>query len=307
MGADRVARVPTEKRGDWIMAHKQTLPLQHQTQQPGIESQMHPRPQYIRDNYRGSGKLAGKVAIITGADSGIGRAVAVHFAEEGADIALLYLGENGGEHDDAAKTRFEIEQRGREVSMHAGDVADEEFCHSVIENALSRWGHVDIVVNNAGEQHPQERLEDISEQQWEKTFHTNIFGMFQLTKAALPHLGEGASIINTGSVTAYKGSPTLIDYSSTKGAITSFTRSLALNLARRGIRVNAVAPGPIWTPLIPSTFDAERVAEFGSNTPMERPGEPAEVAPAYVYLASEDSSYVSGQVLHINGGSVING
>lgn len=285
------------------MASEHTLPPQHQARQPGIESQMHPRPRYIRDNYRGSGKLTGKVAVITGADSGIGRAVAVHFAEEGADIALLYL----DEHDDAAKTRFEVEQRGREVSMHAGDVADEEFCHSVIEDTLSRWGHIDIVVNNAGEQHPQQRLEDISQQQWEKTFHTNIFGMFQLTKAALPHLAEGAAIINTGSVTAYKGSPTLIDYSSTKGAITSFTRSLALNLARRGIRVNAVAPGPIWTPLIPASFDAERVAEFGLNTSMQRPGEPAEVAPAYVYLASDDSSYVSGQVLHVNGGNVVNG
>jgi NAD(P)-dependent dehydrogenase (short-subunit alcohol dehydrogenase family) len=285
------------------MSDKHTLPPQHQSRQPGIESAMHPAPVYIRDNYRGSGKLQGKVAVITGADSGIGRAVAVHFAEEGADIALLYL----DEHGDAAKTRFEIEQRGRAVALHAGDVADEEFCQSVIDNTISRWGHIDIVVNNAGEQQPQQRLEDISEQQWEKTFHTNIFGMFQLTKAALPHLNEGATIINTGSVTAYKGSPTLIDYSSSKGAITSFTRSLALNLASRGIRVNAVAPGPIWTPLIPATFDAERVAEFGSNTSMERPGEPAEVAPAYVYLASEDSSYVSGQVLHVNGGNVVNG
>ncbi|MBM7061906.1 glucose 1-dehydrogenase [Pseudomonas sp. UL073] len=282
---------------------KQTLPPQHQQRQPGSEKVMHPEPLYIRATYRGAGKLAGKVAVITGADSGIGRAVAVHFAEEGADIVLLYF----DEHADAEQTKTEIEKRGRQVALHAGDVAREAFCREVVEDTLAKWGRIDVLVNNAGEQHPQERLEDISEAQWEKTFRTNIFAMLQLTKAVLPHLKEGAAIINTGSITAYKGNATLLDYSSSKGAIISYTRSLALNLAERGIRVNAVAPGPIWTPLIPSTFDADKVAHFGGNTPMKRPGQPAEVAPAYVYLACEDSSYVTGQVIHINGGTVING
>lgn len=285
------------------MADKQTLPPQHQDQQPGSEEQMHPEPLYIRATYRGAGKLEGKVAIITGADSGIGRAVAVHFAEEGADIVLLYL----NEHEDAELTRQEIEKRGRQVLVQAGDAASEGFCRKVVELTMAKWGRIDVLVNNAGEQHPQESLEDISERQWEKTFRTNIFAMFQLTKAVLPHLGEGAAIVNTTSITGYKGNPTLLDYSSTKGAITSFTRSLALNLAKRGIRVNGVAPGPIWTPLIPSTFGADKVAHFGADTPLGRPGQPAEVAPAFVYLASEDASYVSGQVLHVNGGTVVNG
>ncbi len=200
-----------------------------------------------------------------------------------------------------------VEQYGRRCLTFAGDVADRGVCRKVIDETLAAFGKLDILVNNAAEQHPQEKLEDISEEQWEKTFRTNIFGMFQMTKAALPHLGKGASIINTTSVTAYKGSPQLLDYSATKGAITAFTRSLAMNLAERGIRVNGVAPGPIWTPLIPSTFDADEVAEFGSNTPMKRPGQPDEVAPAYVYLASSDAAYVSGQVIHVNGGTVVNG
>jgi NAD(P)-dependent dehydrogenase (short-subunit alcohol dehydrogenase family) len=200
-----------------------------------------------------------------------------------------------------------VEQYGRRCLIFAGDVADRDVCRKVIDETLAAFGKLDILINNAAEQHPQEKLEDISEEQWEKTFRTNIFGMFQMTKAALPHLGKGASIINTTSVTAYKGSPQLLDYSATKGAITAFTRSLSMNLAERGIRVNGVAPGPIWTPLIPSTFDADEVAEFGSNTPMKRPGQPDEVAPAYVYLASSDAAYVSGQVIHVNGGTVVNG
>ena len=285
------------------MTQQQTMPPQHQDIPHGSETQMDPPPVYIDERYRGAGKLAGKVAIISGADSGIGRAVAVHFAEEGCDIVLLYY----TRAEDAQHTQAEIERRGRQVLPLAGDVADAAFCRQVVDQAIGKWGHIDILVNNAGEQQPQKGLEDISEEQWEQTFRTNIFGMFQLTKAALPHLGKGAAIVNTTSITAYKGNPMLLDYSSTKGAITTFTRSLALNLAERGIRVNAVAPGPIWTPLITSTFPADKVATFGADTPMKRPGQPAEVAPAFVYLACNDSSYVSGQVLHVNGGSVVNG
>lgn len=280
----------------------QTLPPQEQPE-PGKEGLMNPRPEYRGEDYKAAGKLEGKVAIITGGDSGIGRSVAVLYAREGADVAILYL----DQHQDAEETRRVIERYGRRCLTFAGDVADREVCRKVIDETLAAFGKLDILVNNAAEQHPQEKLEDISEEQWEKTFRTNIFGMFQMTKAALPHLGKGASIINTTSVTAYKGSPQLLDYSATKGAITAFTRSLSMNLAERGIRVNGVAPGPIWTPLIPSTFDADEVAEFGSNTPMKRPGQPDEVAPAYVYLASSDAAYVSGQVIHVNGGTVVNG
>tara|TARA_R110002020_G_scaffold17872_3_gene63332 strand:+ start:9386 stop:10243 length:858 start_codon:yes stop_codon:yes gene_type:complete len=285
------------------MTQDQTPPAQHQNRQPGSEAEMCPQPVYISERYRGSGKLAGKVAIITGADSGIGRAVAVHFAREGAKVLLSYL----NEHEDARVTSEAIEQEGAAVISHAGDIAELGTCQALVDKALQAWGRIDVLVNNAGEQHPQEQLEDITAEQWEKTFKTNIFSMFQLTKATLPHLSQGASIINTTSVTAYKGNPVLLDYSASKGAITSFTRSLSINLASRGIRVNAVAPGPIWTPLIPSTFTSDTVSEFGGNTPMERPGQPAEVAPSYVYLACEDASYVSGQVLHVNGGTVLNG
>lgn len=281
---------------------KQTLPPQEQPE-PGKEGLMNPRPEYRGEDYKAAGKLEGKVAIITGGDSGIGRSVAVLYAREGADVTILYL----DQHQDAEQTRSVVERYGRRCLTFAGDVADREVCRKVIDETLAAFGKLDILINNAAEQHPQEKLEDISEEQWEKTFRTNIFGMFQMTKAALPHLGKGASIINTTSVTAYKGSPQLLDYSATKGAITAFTRSLSMNLAERGIRVNGVAPGPIWTPLIPSTFDADKVAEFGSNTPMKRPGQPDEVAPAYVYLASSDAAYVSGQVLHVNGGTVVNG
>ncbi|MEH6386966.1 MAG: SDR family oxidoreductase [Pseudomonas profundi] len=282
---------------------EQTLPPQHQKHRPGEEGEMHPEPIYISEQYKAAGKLEGKVAIVTGADSGIGRAVAVYFAREGADIVMLYL----EEHADAEHTRKEVERAGSKVKVYAGDVAEEALCRKVVEETVAEWGQIHVLVNNAGEQHPRKNLEDIPQEQWEQTFRTNIFGMFQLTKTALPHMQSGASIINTTSVTAYKGSPMLLDYSSTKGAITAFTRSLSMNVAERGIRVNGVAPGPIWTPLIPSTFDAENVETFGANTPMKRPGQPAELGPAYVYLACDDSSYMSGQVLHINGGSVVNG
>ncbi len=280
----------------------QTLPPQQQPE-PGKEGLMNPRPEFRGEDYKAAGKLQGKVAIITGGDSGIGRSVAVLFAREGADVAILYL----DQHQDADQTRKVVEEQGRICLTFAGDVADRDVCRKVVDETLAKFGKLDILVNNAAEQHPQKGLEDISEEQWEKTFRTNIFGMFQMTKAALPHLKEGASIINTTSVTAYKGSPQLLDYSATKGAITAFTRSLSMNLAERGIRVNGVAPGPIWTPLIPSTFDADKVAEFGANVPFKRPGQPDEVAPAYVYLASSDASYVSGQVIHVNGGTVVNG
>ncbi|EJO91453.1 short-chain dehydrogenase/reductase SDR [Ectopseudomonas mendocina DLHK] len=280
-----------------------TLPAQHQDRQPGLEHAMHPEPVYLSDSYRAADKLAGKVAIITGGDSGIGRAVAVHYALEGAKVALVYLDEN----EDAQKTVDEVTRHGSEAIALAGDVGDAGFCQCVVDAVIAKWGRLDILINNAGEQHPKEDLLELEEADWERTFRTNILAMFQLTKVALKHLQSGASIINTSSVTAYKGNPMLLDYSSTKGAITSFTRSLAINLAPRGIRVNGVAPGPIWTPLIPSTFSADKVAEFGADTPLGRPGQPSEVAPAYVYLASNDASYMTGQMLHVNGGSVVNG
>lgn len=280
----------------------QTLPPQEQPE-PGKEGLMNPRPEFRGEDYKAAGKLQGKVAIITGGDSGIGRSVAVLFAREGADVAILYLDQD----QDANETRRVVESHGRQCLTFAGDVADRDVCRKVVDETLSKFGKLDILVNNAAEQHPQKSFEDISQEQWEKTFRTNVFGMFQMTQAALPHLKEGTSIINTSSVTAYKGNPMLIDYSSTKGAIVAFTRALSMSLAERGIRVNSVAPGPIWTPLIPSTFDADKVAEFGANVPLKRPGQPDEVAPAYVYLASSDASYVSGQVIHVNGGTVVNG
>ncbi len=283
--------------------NKQTFPPQHQTQQPGIETQMTPNPESVKSNYIGSGKLAGKTAIITGGDSGIGRSVAIYFAKEGANIAISYLNED----NDAATTKELIEREGQKCILLPGDIGDEAFCQNVIAQTIQTFGRLDILVNNAAEQHVQTSLLDITAQQLEKTFRTNIFSMFYLTKAALPYLKKGSSIINTASITAYKGNPKLIDYSSTKGAIVSFTRSLSSSIIKEGIRVNAVAPGPIWTPLIPSTFNEQDVAKFGSDTPMARAGQPDEVAPTYVYLASDDASYVSGQVLHVNGGTVVNG
>jgi len=243
------------------------------------------------------------VALITGADSGIGRAVAIAFAKEGADVAILYL----NEHDDAKETKKLVEAQGRRAVTIAGDIGDEAFAQQAVQQTVDEFGKLDILINNAAEQHPQDSIEDITKEQLERTFRTNIFSMFFLTKAALKHLKEGSAIINTTSVTAYQGNKQLLDYSSTKGAIVAFTRSLSQNLVSKGIRVNAVAPGPIWTPLIPSTFPPEKVESFGKEVPMQRPGQPEEVAPSYVFLASDDASYMSGQVLHPNGAEVVNG
>jgi NAD(P)-dependent dehydrogenase (short-subunit alcohol dehydrogenase family) len=276
---------------------------QTQNQQPGQESEMRPKPEAERVEYPGSNKLLGKVAIVTGGDSGIGRAVAIAFAKEGADVVIAYLNEDA----DANEARRLIEEAGRRCITVAGDLGESQHCQSVVDTTLAAFGRIDIVVNNAGEQHPENALESIDDEQILNTFRTNVFATFYLTRSALPHLQKGSSVINTTSVTAYRGSPHLLDYSATKGAIVSFTRSLSLALADRGIRVNAVAPGPIWTPLIPSTFDAEKVAKFGADTPMKRPGQPDEVAGCYVFLASKEASYISGQVLHPNGGEIING
>jgi NAD(P)-dependent dehydrogenase (short-subunit alcohol dehydrogenase family) len=277
-------------------------PAQQQHRQPGLQTEMEPAPREERAEYRPSGKLDGKVALITGGDSGIGRSVAILFAKEGADVAICYL----DEHEDANITRQRIEQTGRRCLALAGDVGDETFCEAAVARTFELFGRLDVLVNNAAEQHPQDNLLDITSDQLERTFRTNIFSCFYLTREAVKHLKPGAVVINTTSVTAYRGSSHLMDYAATKGAIVAFTRSLALNLVKQGIRVNGVAPGPIWTPLIPSTFEPEKVATFGSDVPMQRAGEPDEVAPCYVFLASSDSSYMTGQVLHPNGGEIIN-
>ena len=284
------------------MAKKpKTMPAQVQKDQPGDEYKMHPKPEYIRKNYKGSDKLKGKVALITGGDSGIGRAVAVHFAREGADLAIVYLDED----KDANDTKKLIEKEGRKCLLISGDVGKEEFCKKAVEQTVKEFGKLDILVNNAAEQHEQQDLKDISQEQLKQTFETNIFSMFYMTKAALEYMKEGSCIVNSTSVTSYRGSHHLMDYASTKGAITAFTRSLAQNLAEKNIRVNGVAPGPIWTPLIPASFSAKKVKEFGSNVPLKRPGQPSEVAPAYVLLASEDGAYITGQVIHVNGGEQV--
>jgi NAD(P)-dependent dehydrogenase (short-subunit alcohol dehydrogenase family) len=275
----------------------QTLPPQVQDQQPGHETEMNPRPDY-EPRYPGSGRLEGKVALVTGGDSGIGRAVAVLFAREGASLAILYLNEG----EDAQETKRLVEREGGRCVTIAGDVGDPGFCRSAVERTVSELGGLDVLVNNAAEQHPQKEIDAITPEQIERTFRTNIFGYFHMTQAAMPHLKQGAAIINTTSVTAYRGSGDLLDYAATKGAIVAFTRSLAQKLAEQGIRVNGVAPGPIWTPLIPSTFPEDKVKSFGANTPMKRPGQPNEVAPCYLFLACADSSYVTGSVLHPNGG-----
>lgn len=274
------------------------FPPQHQDVQPGVECVMTPRPIFDSTNYIGTGKLKDKVAIITGGDSGIGRAVSVFYAKEGADIVIVYL----NEHQDANETKQYIENLGRKCLLIPGDLKDEEFCKNIINQTISAFGHLDILVNNAAIHYPQNSIEDITTQQLIDTFSVNVFSFFYLTKAAIPNLKEGSCIINTTSVTAYKGSETLIDYSATKGAIVSFTRSLALSLVKKGIRVNGVAPGPIWTPLQPASIPADQITTAGSKTPMKRAGQPVELAPTYVYLASTDSTYVTGQILHVNGG-----
>ncbi|MDC6352686.1 SDR family oxidoreductase [Zeaxanthinibacter sp. PT1] len=280
------------------MEKPKSFPEQEQSQ-PGKENAMQPKPEVIRDSYIGSDKLKGKVALISGGDSGIGRSVAVHFAREGAAVAIIYLEET----KDAEDTRKMVEKEGGRCLLFKGDLSSFDFCESVVEECVSEFGQLNILVNNAAIQFPKNSAEEISESQFRKTFETNIFPYFYLVKCALKHLGEGDSIINTSSVTAYRGSEHLLDYSSTKGAIVSFTRSLAKMLAPDNIRVNGVAPGPIWTPLIPATFDD--VSDFGQDTPMGRAGQPSEVGPSYVFLASEDASYITGQFIHVNGGEII--
>jgi NAD(P)-dependent dehydrogenase (short-subunit alcohol dehydrogenase family) len=282
---------------------KQTFPPQHQNQQPGIESEMNPIPKSVDPAYQGSRKLKNKVALITGGDSGIGKSVAIYFAKEGADVAISYL----NEHQDAEETKSLIEAEGRKCLLLPGDISMESVCIDIVRKVITEFKKIDVLVNNAAEQHPQKSLLDITGEQLEQTFRTNIFSYFYMTKAVLPYLQNGSSIINTSSITAYDGHDQLLDYSATKGAVVSFTRSLSASLVKQGIRVNGVAPGPIWTPLIPSTFTADQVSTFGSTTPMGRAGQPHELAPTYVFLASNDSSYMTGQMLHVNGGKIVNG
>jgi NAD(P)-dependent dehydrogenase (short-subunit alcohol dehydrogenase family) len=277
----------------------ESVPQQQQDEQPGLEHKMTPKPEVIRKNYRGSEKLGGRVALITGGDSGIGRSVAVHFAREGADVAIVYLNED----KDAEDTQAMVEKEGRKCLLLRGDVKEEQFCKDAVQRTVDELGGLNILVNNAAEQHEQEDLRDISAEQLDSTFRTNIFAYFYFAQAALDHLKEGDSIINTTSITSYRGSHHLMDYAATKGAITAFTRSLSQNLAEKNIRVNAVAPGPIWTPLIPATL--KDVGTFGEDQPLGRLGQPSEVGPAYVFLASEDGSYITGQVIHVNGGEQI--
>ena len=274
-----------------------------QNKQPGIEAEMDPRPEYIKPNYKAAGKLMGKVALITGGDSGIGRAVTIHYAREGADVGIVYLDEDV----DALETQKEVERFGRKCLLIKGDVKKSSFCTKAVDKMIKEFGQLNILVNNAGMQIPEDDMQEISDKNMEETFRTNIFAYFYFADAVLKHMQEGDTIINTTSVTAYRSSPHLIDYSSTKGAITSFTRSLATNLTKRKIRVNAVAPGPVWTPLIVSTFKKEDIEKFGTQTAMERAGQPSELGPAYVFLASDDASFITGQVLHVNGGEVVNG
>ena len=280
-----------------------SFPAEKQIEQPGKEHKMDVKPEFIRKSYKGSGKLKNKVAIITGGDSGIGKAVAVHFAREGADVAIIFY----NEEKDARQTKRLVEKEGRKCLIIQGDIADELFCINSIKQIKKELGKINILVNNAAEQHPEEDFENITSNQIRNTFETNIFSFFYLTKEALKYMQKGDSIINSTSITAFRGSHHLIDYSSTKGAILSFTRSLSKNLAEKGIRVNAVAPGPVWTPLIVSTFDNDKIKKFGQDVPLGRAGQPSEIAPAYVLLASDDGSYITGQTIHVNGGEVVGG
>jgi NAD(P)-dependent dehydrogenase (short-subunit alcohol dehydrogenase family) len=286
----------------FTMTQENLQPAQTQPEQPGTESPMRPEPESKAVGYLAAGKLKGKKAIITGGDSGIGRSVAVMFAKEGADVVITYL----DEHEDAQKTRELVEQEHRECVLISGDIGESGFCNDVIRQTTDRFGTIDILVNNAAEQHPIEKPEEITDEQLLRTFKTNIFSFFYMARAALPHMKEHARIVNSASVTAYRGSSDLLDYTATKGAIVAFTRALALFLIDRKINVNAVAPGPVWTPLIPSSFEEDKVASFGSTAPMKRPGQPDEIAPCYVFLASDDASYMTGQVLHPNGGWIVN-
>ncbi len=279
------------------------IPPQHQNVQPGIEADLVPQPKVIRYLYKGANKLKDKVALITGGDSGIGRAVAVHFAREGADVAISYTHR---EQEDAQKTKELVEAEGRKCLLLPGDIREEAHCKQIVEDTVQQFGKLNILVNNAGLQLQHQTLEEASDEDLLATFETNIYSFFRVTKAAVPHLHKGDSIINTTSVTAYQGRADLLEYSSTKGAIMTFTRALSSNLISKGIRVNAVAPGPIWTPLNPASVSAKEVAQFGKDVPMKRPGQPSEVAPAYVFLASEDASYITGQVMHPNGGTIVN-
>ena len=293
---DQLDRPASTESGD-------VQPMIHEDALPGHESALEPKPDWA-PRYPGSDRLAGKVAIVTGADSGIGRAVAALFAREGADVAIAYL----CEHDDAAETKRIVEAEGRRAIVFAGDLGDKAVCERLVAETVEKLGRLDVLINNAGEQHPDKDIRDISEEQLKRTFQSNIFSMFFMVQAALPHLREGSAIVNCTSITMYRGSEELLDYSSTKGAITAFTRSLSQNLVGKGIRVNGVAPGPIWTPLNPmGGASPEKIETFGQNTPMKRPGQPNEVAPAFLFLACEDSSYMAGQVLHPNGGTVVNG
>jgi NAD(P)-dependent dehydrogenase (short-subunit alcohol dehydrogenase family) len=285
----------------WMSEAKNTFPPQEQKRQPGREHKMRPLPDY-EPHFQGSARLRDKVALITGGDSGIGRAVSVLFAREGAKLAIVYK----EEETDAKETAELVEEEGGEVLLIKGDVGKKAFCEKAVEKTIARFRRIDVLVNNAAEQHASEELPEISEKQIEDTFRTNIFGYIFMAQAALKHMRKGAAIVNTASVTAYRGSPRLVDYASTKGAIVAFTRSLSGQLAKKGIRVNAVAPGPIWTPLIPASFDKKEVAEFGTDVPLGRAGQPNEVAPAFLFLACEESTYFTGQVLHPNGGVILN-
>ena len=279
------------------------IPPQHQDVQPGIEAELTPQPEVIRPSYKGANKLKNKIALITGGDSGIGRAVAVHFAREGADVAISYTPR---EDVDAQKTKQLVEAEGRQCLLLPGDIRQEAYCTQIVEDTVKHFGQLNILVNNAGLQLQHKTLEDVSEESLLATFETNIYSFFRVTKAAVPHFTKGDTIINTTSVTAYQGRADLLDYSSTKGAIMTFTRALSSNLVSKGIRVNAVAPGPIWTPLNPASISAEEVAKFGQDVPMGRPGQPSEVGPAYVFLASDDATYITGQIMHPNGGTIVN-